>query len=213
MYRRWWLLPLALLLLAPVALLLDLPLARWKIEESWIRQIGGLLDVSESFGNGVGVGVILLAVAVLDPAARRYLGWCMAGAWGSGVLANVGKILIARSRPYDWLPIDDIEPIGVGETFVRLFPLGGVASRLQSFPSAHTATACGLACTLSALYPRGRWLFWSLAALVGAQRVSSDMHHVSDVLVGAALGCALGYWCASRIRSASNAAPGHLAGG
>ena len=62
-------------------------------------------------------------------------------------------------------------------------------SGLQSFPSAHTATAAGLAAALIWLYPQGRLLFTLLAVLVGCQRIVSGAHFPSDVLVGAAAGC------------------------
>jgi membrane-associated phospholipid phosphatase len=44
-----------------------------------------------------------------------------------------------------------------------------------------------LALGLSALYPRGRLLFLTTAALVAAERVVFCAHYVSDVLAGAGL--------------------------
>jgi undecaprenyl-diphosphatase len=61
---------------------------------------------------------------------------------------------------------------------------------LQSFPSAHAATAVGLAIGLSALHPRGRWLFAAFALLAVVQRIEAQAHFSSDVLAGAAVGCA-----------------------
>ena len=65
----------------------------------------------------------------------------------------------------------------------------GQDSGLQSFPSAHTATAAGLAMGLAWLFPRGRWMFSALAALVACQRVVVGAHFPSDTMVGAAVGC------------------------
>jgi undecaprenyl-diphosphatase len=58
----------------------------------------------------------------------------------------------------------------------------------QSFPSAHTATATGLAIACAKLYPRASWFFVLLVCLCGLQRLESSAHFLSDVLAGAALG-------------------------
>ena len=57
------------------------------------------------------------------------------------------------------------------------------------FPSAHAATAVGLAIALGVLYPRGRWLFIAFAFLAGLQRIEAQAHFASDVLAGAAVAC------------------------
>jgi undecaprenyl-diphosphatase len=60
----------------------------------------------------------------------------------------------------------------------------------SSFPSGHAATAFTAAMLLrdSPLAPA----YFALAALVASSRVYVKMHHASDVLVGAALGVAMG---------------------
>ncbi len=68
---------------------------------------------------------------------------------------------------------------------------GGSAS--QSFTSAHTATAVGLALGLGWLFPRGRWLFVGFAVLVAMQRIVGPYHFVSDTLWGAAIGCLVAF--------------------
>jgi membrane-associated phospholipid phosphatase len=87
----------------------------------------------------------------------------------------------------------------VQSTFIACLPqwnrdsLGrGYGYALQSLPSAHAATAVGLALALAALYPRGRWLFASFAVLAGLQRIEAQAHFASDVLAGAAVGCMVG---------------------
>jgi hypothetical protein len=66
---------------------------------------------------------------------------------------------------------------------------------VQSFPSAHTATAFGLATVLSWKYPRGAAMFYLLAAFAGFQRVQVMDHFTSDVLCGAAVGLLCGAAC------------------
>ena len=67
-------------------------------------------------------------------------------------------------------------------------PSAGADATRQSFPSGHMATAVGLAWGLSALYPRGRWLFATLAIFVGCQRLDEGSHYLSDLVFGAAVG-------------------------
>ncbi len=81
------------------------------------------------------------------------------------------------------------------DSFTGWFPLLGNTSWDQGFPSSHTAAAAGLAIALACLYPRGRWLFPSVAVLAGMQRVLSESHFASDVFWGAAVGCIFAPLC------------------
>ena len=71
---------------------------------------------------------------------------------------------------------------------------------MQSFPSAHTATAVGLAIGLSWMYPRGRWLFAVFAALVACQRMQSCAHYLSDTLFGATVGFLVATVCIEYVK-------------
>lgn len=66
-------------------------------------------------------------------------------------------------------------------------------SNTQSFPSGHTASA---AATASVLQRHFGWKAgvpaYGFAAYVAASRMSADKHHLSDVLMGAAIGVAAG---------------------
>lgn len=57
-----------------------------------------------------------------------------------------------------------------------------------AFPSGDTALAAATAAALSYLWPRGRIAWWTLAAIVGIQRLAENAHHASDVLAAVALG-------------------------
>ena len=48
--------------------------------------------------------------------------------------------------------------------------------------SRHTAVAVGFCLALSAVFPKGRWLFRILAALVVVQRIEAGAHYLSDTL-------------------------------
>jgi membrane-associated phospholipid phosphatase len=143
-----------------------------------------LLEMSETFGHGVGVAMLALAVYALDPRRRWAIPRLLILAYGAGLAANLGKMVIARTRP----PAFDLVASDVWQTFEGWFPLGAGGSLHQSFPSAHTATAVAFALILSCLYPHARWLFVSLAALVATQRLQCGAHFLSDICGGAAAG-------------------------
>jgi len=191
------LLSLALLLtiLAGFALLADLSVAQFVKLGKVPGDLKSLVRLSEAFSYGGTVGLIILLAAVLDPRGWRVAPRLAITAFGAGLLADGLKLLVARERP------SLAEASGpILDTFVGWLPLFQGNHRLQSFPSGHTATAVGLAVALAALYPRGWWLFAAIAALSGVQRIESESHFLSDVLVGAAIGCLVGAGCTASSR-------------
>ena len=97
--------------------------------------------------------------------------------WAADLLALALKAATDRSRPFETIPQAD--------------PLIG-ATVGQSMPSGHAATSFAGAVVLTYLLPRGAPLFFLLAAAVAVSRVYVGVHYVSDVLVGASLGTAVG---------------------
>ncbi len=172
------------------ALALDVPLADWVRQGNCPSAVGKLASLSEAFGHGLGVAMIVAILAVLDPWHRYAIPRILAAALGSGLLANVLKLCVARVRPHHF----DLQGSGL-ESFADWFPLLRNSSWEQSFPSSHTATAAGLAIVLACYYPRGRWLFPALAVMVGAQRVLEQAHFASDAFWGAAVGCIFAPLC------------------
>ncbi len=131
--------------------------------------------------------------------ARRFaLPRLLTMSWGAGLTADMVKLSIRRLRPREF----DYSG-GVFDTFGPLWNVGRGHGE-QSFPSAHAASAVGLAVALSWLYPRGRILFAGLAILACMQRIATSAHFPSDVLAGAAVGylfaqCCIGQgWLAPR---------------
>ncbi|PQO42498.1 phosphatase PAP2 family protein [Blastopirellula marina] len=161
------------------------------------RYLGGdlkkLISLSEVFGHGTGVAMVVLAVFALDLQNRWKVGLLIATAAGGGMAANFAKFFgVARYRPHAF---DFSQPIW--DSFYQWFPFLNWFSQeelrqaaLQSFPSGHSATAAGLCVGLCFLYPHGRWYFFLVAALACFQRVAFRMHFPSDAFLGAALGMA-----------------------
>lgn len=100
------------------------------------------------------------------------------------VLVNVGiKSLFRRTRPL--------------HTTVRPFALRTPLT--SSFPSGHATSAFCAAVLLSKAEPRLRPVWFATAAVVAASRVHVRIHHTTDVVVGAAIGWALGHVAARLI--------------
>jgi len=191
--RVWLVAALLVCGLLSVATNFDVALAAWIAENRLPGDLYRLIELSEIFAHGLGVALILLTVLVLDPNSRRPLAWIAASAYGSGLMANAAKLLVARIRPKSY----DLTQSAL-DSFQDWLPLLSGNHSTQSFPSAHTATAAGLAVGLIWVYPRGRWLFVLFAILATAQRLQSAAHYLSDTCCGAALGITVGSLIVSR---------------
>ncbi len=177
--RLLW--PLVLALAGGLALAVDLPVAEW-----WLHKcpdgLKRFLGTFETYAYGAGVGAILLTVLVLDR-RRNLFPRALAITLAAGLTADLGKMLLARTRPNSFAFDGPI-----WQTFGQWLPLAHAGAAHQSFPSGHMAAAFGLTAALIWLYPRGRWLFAAFAVLAGCQRMSSGMHFLSDVCWGAMAG-------------------------
>lgn len=180
----------ALLALAALALAADMPVARALARLDVPYELRHLVRLGEAFGWGGTVALLMLSAAILDRRGWRVVPRLAVLSFGSGLLADGIKLMVGRQRPF-MTSLD----VPVAETFLgwrlNLTSDDGV----QSFPSAHAATAAGLAIGLMVLYPRGRWLFAALAALAAFQRLEVEAHFLSDVLAGASVGCLVGALC------------------
>jgi membrane-associated phospholipid phosphatase len=182
---RWMLLlpPLVLVALGFAALPFDLQVTRWFLDGNCPRLVAKWLSMTEAFAYGLGVAAILLTILLLDRSRWRTVVRLSVASFGAGLLANVVKLLVARSRPHSFV-FDG----HVFDTFLGWFPFGDGGSAFQGCPSAHMATATGLAVGLIAVFPQARWWWIFFALSAGLQRVAVADHFVSDVLWGAAVG-------------------------
>ncbi|MFG2680338.1 phosphatase PAP2 family protein [Streptomyces sp. NPDC048392] len=144
-------------------------------------------------------------VPVVEEAAERTKLWWGAAlvmaAWGgtrgkraalagltamavSETLSNaVAKPLWGRRRPpKELIPHDDVED----------------RPDSSSFPSGHTAAACGFTGAVAVVWPAAGTVCALPAAVVAVQRVHSGAHYPSDVAAGAAIGAA-SVWAVRRL--------------
>jgi len=185
--QAWrWLVVLGLFVAAALFALyvLDGPVAVYTLNHSPPELFAELLAVAEPFGNGLGVLLIALLIWRLNPSSIQKVPRLLTMALGAGLSADLLKLVVTRWRPMS----GQFDPAHAATSFASWFPLLGVPSAEQSFPSAHTATAMGLALALCWLYPRGRVVFLAAPLLVGLQRIAYGSHFASDVCVGAAIG-------------------------
>ncbi len=187
--RRALVMPAVFCLLAVLCLAIDMPVARFFEARHTPKFLVDLLKNAETFGHSAGVALIVLTVLVLDPQGRPRAATAALCALAGGLGTNVLKLCVGRYRPGSI----DLQATDLSATFIGLFPFGTGGSGQQSFPSAHTGTAVGLAVALAAFYPRGRLWFGVLALLVGLQRIETSAHYPSDVCAGAAIGWIAGH--------------------
>jgi membrane-associated phospholipid phosphatase len=180
--RRFLIAAIVCAALARAALAIDLPVAQYVKAHGLRGELARVVRLSEVFGWGGTVAIIILTAAALDGRGWRVILPLAIPSLGAGLITDGMKLLIGR-----WRPSASGTFSSVSETFIGWLPVGSKYA-MQSFPSAHAATAVGLAAALSLLYPRGRWLFALFALLAMLQRIEGQAHYCSDVLAGAAIG-------------------------
>jgi membrane-associated phospholipid phosphatase len=98
--------------------------------------------------------------------------------------ASVNQLLkwsVGRYRPFT-------SPNGSGPLApFALHPFSHSGKNL-CFPSGHACLAFATAAALGMLWPRWRWAFYPLAAVVAAERVAENAHWLSDAVAAAAIG-------------------------
>ena len=110
---------------------------------------------------------------------------------GSSLIVGIIKRTVGRARPY-------METPDGGGSFVGFV----LDNDLHSFPSGHADTFLSVAVVLSWLWPRWRWPILIVGVVCAFSRVVLNVHYVSDVLVGGAIGVTVAHamraWFADR---------------
>lgn len=112
------------------------------------------------------------------PRRAKYAWALVLGPALGGSLAELLKLTIRRLRPNPDL----------FEYAFRPFADGPLSNRGMGMPSSHVLVAFAGAAVLAQLYPRARWLWYTLAGGCAATRVLAMGHFLSDTVVAAVLG-------------------------
>lgn len=96
----------------------------------------------------------------------------------AGLLAEGLKLVFRRQRP-------ELADGLYAFRFSNFWNASGLG-----LPSSHAAVAAGAAVALGVLWPRRRWVWFTLAALCIVGRVLSGAHFLSDALLGTLVGLA-----------------------
>ncbi|MBI2794221.1 MAG: phosphatase PAP2 family protein [Ignavibacteria bacterium] len=104
----------------------------------------------------------------------------------SGIIANVMKVIISRSRPH--LLITD--GIAAFDFFAFRFDY-----LWNSFPSGHATTGIAIAVAGSVAYPKLRIVMWSIGLAIAFGRIVYNVHYLSDVIGGIIIGLIISWLC------------------
>lgn len=173
-----WYVSLGAVALIALSLLVDQAVTSWLTADA-VRRV-----VEKVVGLPLAAGIYLAILAILAafPNRRRlWVGFLVPVLLSTGVLHAL-KWAIGRARPMAHLGAFHFEPFSGAE-------------HCDAFPSGHATAVGTLAVLLGIYFPRGRWVFYVLAALVGVERIVHDWHFLSDVLAGYALAAAVVYAC------------------
>ena len=175
-----------LLTLSFISIFFDTDITRYRRTESLPGDLRRIIQLSEIFAHGFGIAIIVYAIWILSPHKRWYLPRLAACAIVPGIVVQCFKLVIGRYRPAHFFPEYADH---VADTWIGFVPAGQLNFEYvtQSFPSAHAATAVGLATGLIWMFPRCRGLIIFLALLASFQRVVAGAHWSSDVFAGAAI--------------------------
>ncbi|MBL7183752.1 MAG: phosphatase PAP2 family protein [Anaerolineae bacterium] len=137
-------------------------------EAGWRRRVAVV-------GAHLGDGLLWLVIGVIafglgDEATRHFVLRAAVPVIVAGGLTAALKFVMRRGRPREMA--------------------GFYSTRYDhySFPSGHATRAAGLALVFSHQFPGWAVVFYASAFVIALCRVALDIHYVSDVLVGLAIG-------------------------
>lgn len=188
--RGYWTIGLILFGLAACILPFDLTLAKPNNLQELPGDLKRVVHLAEIFAHGFGIAIVAIGIWLLASESRQYIPRIVACAFWPSIGVHFFKTLWARNRPHTYLNehAQAEFPNSVFDTWVGWLPNDQLnfTYPAQSFPSGHAATVWGLAIGMAWVFPKGRWLYFSIAILASVQRITSGAHWPSDVLCGTA---------------------------
>lgn len=156
--------------------------AQWHDPKVYERDWGRMLRIMGFLGTWLALAIAIAlqegADAARRPLAKRRAQLLFWSAALGGLVAEVGKLLFRRERP----------EVHGGEYGFRAFSERTWSTSGLALPSSHTLVAFAGAAMLARLYPRARWVGYTLAAGCAATRVMARAHFLSDTVMAAGLG-------------------------
>lgn len=191
-YAILWAGVLFMAFLAICAVLFDAPvmrtLGRWPASEQaffrWITQFG---EGAVVLVPALVLWLVCMALARLDRSYWRIWSWRALSAFGGFTFAAVAvpglatailKRIFGRARPV----LFDTQ----GALSFKVFQ--PVDWTFQSFPSGHSTTSLAFAVAVALLFGRKAYWVFLPAGLIALSRIVIQMHFLSDVLAGMAIG-------------------------
>jgi membrane-associated phospholipid phosphatase len=191
-----------------VAILLDVPLSTWTHNvglAGYLKEHALLALIIRIPGNyaeyTLPLGVLIFLVRLSRDDRRNDFWTGPVIVLLAGILSGINaalKLCIGRIRPYHGVPPFELHP------FSRAIV---DAEAGFSFPSGDASLAFAMAASLSFVVPRLWPLWWTLAIIVGLERIAENAHYPSDVVAGAALGVACAYIARWFVRIFGNSPP------
>lgn len=160
-----------------------------KIPGDFSKAIG----LSETFGHSSGGIVLFTTLLWIDVKNRPKLWRSAFFTLICGIAANAAKLFIPRYRPHS-VDQSELEIASSWQTWGTPWTGSWFEEEFRSFPSGHSATAVALAIGLTQVYPRGKWIFASLAAAACLQRLVSNAHFLSDIMGGIVITLVISLW-------------------
>ncbi len=161
-------------------------------DHTWVRKVSPVATKLGEFyvPYGIAAAFYLKGLAFKDADAVDTGVLSVQAMIHSAVVVQLLKHLFGRTRPF----VKNGKDVWYGpRAFMKRYSDGGF-SPYDSFPSGHTITAFSLAAVIAERSDH----FWvdvaaySLAGLCGLSRLTEHDHWLSDVVVGAAMGVAIG---------------------
>lgn len=174
-----------------MALPWDYEISRWLRDQRVPGDLRKFIALSEIFAHSLGCVFILGTLWWIDERSRRKIANGALFVLLCGILSNAMKAIIPRQRPYVFDKAVSDRGAAIWESWGTPWTESWMEEEIRSFPSGHTATAVAMAIALSYVYPKGRPLFFTMAALASLQRIFAGAHYPSDVLFSVALALTL----------------------
>lgn len=161
----------------------------------------------------IAAAIVILAGFLLDYSAKNFaegvrnnfltgmMQWFSSAITITVVLVVMTSLFLIEEKKKKWIKVLILSFASsiVASTLLKLIfsrprpmPYEGMLLSIYSFPSTHAALAFALLPVLDREFPKLKWFWIFFAVMVGASRVYLEVHYLSDVVAGAAIGYIIG---------------------